>query len=293
MVRGCSHRVVHCCRAVSRKTQSQRLVWWVVGSLLFTSAQAFEESGHIMVAQLTMPMLTEGARVEIKRLYGDDWLREVVSRAAMVQTELNRPKNQYQQPLQVTLFGPDDKGFDAEKHCPKNACSVAAILESRQVLMSSGFSDADKRQALLYLMHYMVQLHIPLNCGLIRDQGGQKIYLKDDALQPVNFSWIWNHDLYRRENKRWFTYAQELYRDMAKLDTQAWTKTLSVADWAFESHTIALQEVYPEAVEGRYSASLIKKGQKLMEQQLMKAAFRTAALLNDMFPEPEEEKSMN
>lgn len=254
-----------------------------------TSVQAFEESGHTMVAQLMVPFLEDGARDELQRLYGDDWSREIVSRAGLIQTETNRPKNQAMQPLQLTLFEEDDEGFDPAKHCPNNACSVGAVLESREVLMRSSFSDTDKRQAVLYLMHYMLQLHIPVNSGLVRDEGGRKIYLKDNDLQPVNLAWIWNHDLYRRENKRWFTYAQELYRDIKKESPKAWLKPMDVGAWAYESHEVAKAEVYPVAASGRYSAQVRRDGIKVLEQQLKKAAYRTAAVFNEMFPTPDED----
>jgi hypothetical protein len=246
-------------------------------------AQAFEENGHNMVAQLMMPFLKENAKAELERLYGEDWNRELISRAAMVQSELDRPKNKHLLPLQQTLFSEGDTAFDASLHCPNNACSVAAILESRQVLLRSNFPDADKRQAVLYLMHYMLQMHIPVNTGLKRDEGGRKIYLKDNDLQPVNFAWIWNHDLYRKQGKRWFSYAQELYREMQEMDTSQWVTSLSVEIWAFETHQVAVEEAYPHAAMGRYSANLINDGVVTLERQLMKAAFRTAALLNEAF----------
>ena len=237
-----------------------------------------------MVAQLMIPFLKDGARAELQQLLGDNWQRDLVGRAASVEMELTRPKNKHLLPLQLTLFEFDDEGFDAERQCPNNACSVAAILESRLVLMQGNYTRFEKQTALTYLMHYMLQLHVPVNCGLKRDQGGQKIYLKDGDLKPVNLAWIWNHDLYRREQKRWFTFAQELYRRSKDLDVDAWAAPVSVGDWAFESHQIALESVYPQAVEGRYTAALRKAGQEVLETQLLKAAVRTAAVLNEIFP---------
>jgi len=236
-----------------------------------------------MVAQLMTSYLNEGASAELERLYGSDWKRIVVEMASMIQSELTRPKNQSEIPLQLTLFNMGDTEFDAQKHCAKNICSVGAILESRQVLLKSTYTDPEKRKALAYLMHFSVQIHIPLNCGLVRDSGGQKIYLKDELLQPVNFAWIWNYDLYRRMNVRWFSYANKLSRKLEDENTEEWLVSLNPQDWAMESHSIAMAQVYPMAVEGRYSANLINKGQKLLEEQLMKAALRTAALLNSLF----------
>ncbi|MEJ2072357.1 MAG: S1/P1 nuclease [Reinekea sp.] len=245
---------------------------------------AFEEDGHRVVAQLMIPFLKSGAQEELKHLLGDEWQRELRLRAATVEADLLRPQNAHLKSLQLTLFNVDDKAFDPAVNCPQNACSVAAILESRLVLMQSNFTKLEKQAALTYLMHYMVEMHIPVNCGLVRDQGGQKIYLKNSDLQPVNLSWIWNYDLYRKQQKRWFTYAQELYRKTDEMNVDQWVESVSVPDWAFETHQVALKKVYPLAAQGRYSAELQMIGKKVLEQQLVKAAVRTATLLNEMFP---------
>lgn len=279
---GCGDRI-RWRRHSGRKTKPTRLVAFVLLIGATIPAQAFEENGHNMVAQLMMPFLKDNAKAELERLYGEDWNRELISRAAMVQSELDRPKNKHLLPLQQTLFEEGDTAFDPARHCPNNACSVAAILESRQVLLRTNYSDPDKRQAILYLMHYMLQMHIPVNSGLMRDEGGRKIYLKDDELQPVNFAWIWNHDLYRRQGKRWFSYAQELYREIQEMNPSDWISTMSVEDWAFETHQIAVEEAYPHAAMGRYSADMMNDGIETLERQLMKAAYRTAALLNETF----------
>lgn len=265
-----------------RKTITQRLITLLSAAILSSNLLAFEENGHIMVAQLMMPFLNDGAKVELARLYGDDWSREVVNLAASVQSELNRPKNSHLKSMQQTLFDIDAEGFDPQANCPNNSCSVAAILESRQVLLKTTFADSDKRQAIIYLLHYVLQLHIPVNSGLKRDMGGEKIYLKDDELQPVNFAWIWNYDLYRLVGKRWFSYAQELYRKMEQEEVELWAESLMPQDWAFEAHKIAIEQAYPLAAEGRYSANLINESTEILEQQLMKAAYRSAALLNSM-----------
>lgn len=236
-----------------------------------------------MVAQLMTMYLNDGAQAHLTELIGEDWQRQLIALAPRVEQEVTRAKNRPLQPLQQTLFSIEDTQFDAAKHCPNNACSVGAVLESRQVLLDSQYSNAKKRQALSYLMHYMVQLHSPINCGFERDLGGQKIYLKDADLKPVNLAWIWNYDLYRKFEERWFTLAQRHFREMEKMDLEPWVATLNPQDWAFESHLIARETVYELAVEGRYSAKLIKEGQKVVDTQLKKAAYRTAMLLNELW----------
>lgn len=283
-----AHRpgLFHCGWLYRRKTQPTGLVAAFL-LLVCSTGHAFEQSGHQMVAQLMIPYLNQPARDELQRLFGEDWQALVVRRAGQTQAEMSRPKNSGLAALQFTLFNMGDEGFDPAMHCKNNACSVGAVLESEQVLLKSSFDDSDKRDAFWFLMHYNLQLHIPMNCGLVRDEGGRKIYVDDDNLKPVNLSYIWNYDLYRKLNKSWFSYAKALYREMEQddFDKSGWVESKRPQDWAYESHQLAINEAYPLAGDGRYSADMIGKGQALLETQLMKAAYRTAVLLNELFPE--------
>ncbi|MBU2863834.1 hypothetical protein KO489_08290 [Reinekea forsetii] len=242
---------------------------------------AFEEQGHSMVAQLMVMYLDDNAKGRLESLLGANWQRELIAMAPRVEQEVSRAKNRSMQPLQLTLFSVEDTEFNPQQHCPKNACSVGAVLESKKVLQENQFSNAQKKKALGYLMHYMVQLHVPVNTGLKRDMGGQKIYLKDGDLKDVNLAWIWNYDLYRRFETRWFSLAQEYFREMKDMDLSAWSESKKPQDWAFESHLLAREHVYPIATEGRYSAALIKEGQALLRTQLQKAAYRSALIINE------------
>jgi hypothetical protein len=267
---------------VGRASQPKRLI--AAGLIcLASTVSAFEEQGHLMAAQLMTQFLNDDAKNYLTQLLGEDWQRQLVNMSPRVEQEMTRAKNRPMLPLQLTLFDATDTEFVPEIHCPNNACSVGAVLESKQVLISNRYSDADKRQAMGYLMHYMVQLHSPINCGFRKDLGGQKVYLKNVELKPVNLAWIWNYDLYRQLDERWFSYAQRLYRDMEDMELDAWVISMRPQDWAFESHMIAREKVYPLAADGRYSAELKKEGQDIIETQLMKAAYRTAMLLNQMF----------
>lgn len=275
-------------RDVGRKAQPPRLIV-ALTLVLAPPVWAVEADVHAVVAQLMLTQLQPSAKAGLEALYGSDWRRELVERAPQLELELQRHRNAHLRPLQQTLFEIGAEEFRPADHCPNNACSVAAVLESRQVLLQSNFTDNAKQQAARYLMHYMVELHSPVNVGLKRDEGGQKIYLKNAELQPVNFAWIWNHDLYRQQNLRWFSYAQELYRTLQSTDTSEWVATTDVPTWAFETHQLAITEVYPWAAKERYSAEMMAEGQKILERLWMKAAVRTAALFNEIYPEPEAE----
>lgn len=246
-----------------------------------------EQEAHRAVAQLSLYYLDDNAKQQLAERLGARWQEEWVALAASVQPSLALPGNENLLPFQFTLFDETDTEFNVVNNCPNNRCSVAALLESKRVLMLDSFSNKDKTRALAYLLHYGLQIHNPINTGFKSDQGGQNTYLKDSELQPVNLAWIWNYDLYRRMNEHWFTLAQKLHRDIDSLQVQQWLVETDPVQWAFESHLVAREFVYPLAVEGRYSAKLSADGRHILRLQMQKAAVRIAGMVNEAFePSP-------
>ncbi len=283
LARAIHYSNVYFYRLVSRTVQS---AWLIICLALFAqNIYAFDESGHRTVARLTVPMLSEQTGEQMQNLFGRKWQVQLIQMSAALQGELSRPSQRDKQALQFTLFELEDDNFSAEKHCQQNRCSVAAILESKHVLMDSAYSDEQKRKAVLYLMHYALQIHIPLNCGLIRDEGGQRIFLTDDQGHRVSFSWIWNYDMYRQLNIHWDSYAQILQKKWENGEYPKWDNSIDPRVWALDSHHISIEQVYPLAIAGVYDEKLIKQGQQLLEPQLMKAAYRSAELLNAIYEE--------
>ena len=216
------------------------------------------------------------------QLYNPQWDRELIQHSDWA--DIIRPSVQ----LRTVLFTREDSAFDAAKHCPKNACVVGAIMESRYVLTHEGFSDEQRRQAVQFMMHFITDLHIPVNAGLREDYGGRRIRLETSELDPVNLSEIWNDKLYPRLPGSWFDQAQRFQRALTPEQVKAWTATLSPVDWAWETHRIALEQAYPMAERRQYDAGFVREALPLLEQQMMKAGIRLAALLNDVF-KPETE----
>lgn len=240
---------------------------------------------HRTVAQLTIHYLDANAQAQLSGMLGARWKDEWVALSVAVELTLTQSGNENLIPFQVTLFDAEDTNFNVAKNCPNNRCSVAALLESQRVLSLDNFSQKDRITALSYILHYGVQLHNPIHNGFIEDQGGQNIQLKDSELEPINLAKVWDDDLYQQFDEHWFTLAQKFRREITEAQAQQWLTETDPVAWAFESHLLAREAVYPLAEAGRYSAQLRAEGQTIIKNQLQKAAVRIAGLVNALLVE--------
>ncbi len=280
-------------RFISRKTQPQKLT--VLLSFLFSvslsSSVVFglEAPGHKAVAQMMLPLLSETSVIELERLFGQRWRTELVNLAVEEQARVSRAASELDLARQVTFFDVEQTEFSVAQNCPGNACSVAVVLESRQVFLDDDFSDFDKRKAIGYSLHYIVQLHLPLNNGLRSDHGGADIELKDANLALTSLQAVWQSGMFEYADQTWFGYAQRQSRKLKTMDVSAWQADALPQQWAFESHRVALEQVYPFAQSGRFGANLKVNGRRILDDQLMKAAVRSAVFLNEVLLKVEQE----
>lgn len=240
-------------------------------------ANAFTEPGYKVPIQLAQMHLSDQAKSGLADLYGDQWSRSLIQLSDWAARQ--RPSDA----LRVVFFENGGTAFEASKHCPGNSCVVGAIMESRHVLTQPGFSDDQQREAVQYLIHFITELHIPVNAGRQADQGGRRVWLRDSELQRVHLSDVWNQRLYRRLPGTWFSQAQRLERNLTASQRQQWMSVVDPVAWALETHQVALERAYPMAERGEYDAIFIQAALPLLEQQLTKAGLRLAALLNAIF----------
>lgn len=234
-----------------------------------------------MIGRLVVHHLDDSGREEMALLFGSNWEAEFERQIPTWHTQLTLSGAIISDPYKMTLFNEEDEGFDAKTHCPMAECSVAAVIASRRTFENLDLEIAHRISALLSLIYYTVQLHIPTNTGFFRDQGGRRLFIKNKSDQPVSIMWIWNYGLYRELEADSYNYAQKLFDQTTNRNKENWQE-LSETDWAYEGHEIAKEQVYPLALNGKYDSSFIKTGQEILAIQLSKAGFRIAELINEV-----------
>lgn len=234
---------------------------------------AFNADGHKLVVQLATFQFSEPVQQRLEQLYGERWRSELVYFADWALEARPEPA------LRTVFFDPDDRFFEPARHCPDNSCVVGALQESLFVLRGTGFTPGERRQALQYLIHFITDIHIPVNAGRRADQGGEMISLIASDLERISLHQAWTERLYPLMPDDWFTQAQRLRRLLPGLPVEEWGQYVEPAIWAMETHALALETAYPWAERRRWDAIYQRQALAVLEEQLLKASVRLAATL--------------
>ncbi len=139
-----------------------------------------------------------------------------------------------------------DKSFIDRKSCRNNCVTQAVIYHQEQ--LTSSRSEQQKRQALMFLGHWLGDIHQPLHVSFASDLGGNKtkIIFQDDKC--TNLHWVWDQCLLTEQvetNDDQIRY-EYLYQKLSKIlnknkkngNVEKW-KTDDIYRWASESITLA------------------------------------------------------
>jgi hypothetical protein len=237
---------------------------------------ALNESAHQAVIQLAILQLDQPARDQLEQWYGPQWQRDLIGLASWADEA--RPDPLYSK----VLFEEGADTFDLVENCLGNQCVVAAIMESRRVLEDDAFSFIRKREAVQYLMHFVTELHVPVNAGRKADEGGLDMILTTSDLREVSLHRVWNEDLYARVSDSWFVQAQRLRRRLPDLPVAQWLESSDPIAWALETHQLSLDTAYAFASRGQYDAAYHQAAMPVLETQMIKSSVRLAGMLNSL-----------
>jgi len=193
-----------------------------------------------------------------------------------------------------------------EAFCPQGDCVTAKITSFAETLRISQ-DDAQRRQALLFLVHLVGDIHQPLHTvDRACDKGGnseQVGFSLDGQHSDVKLHQVWDtkeldllmadyhvtgeHDL-----------AEALIASISPAEAEKWASA-TPEQMAWESYKIAVTRVYPAVpyhdfcgtqdpapTETDLSLPYEEEGTRVVQVQLMKAGVRLAAILESALAEP-------
>lgn len=196
---------------------------------------------------------------------------------------VNVPRNQ----LKVT-------STSCEKNCVTNGISV------HKVQLTKSKSTRKQLDALMFLGHWVGDIHQPLHVSFASDFGGNKTQITSNDKKCTNLHWLWDQCLLTRQIET--NDHQQRYNDLKhKLtlllaektkagEVRTW-KESTVFDWANESLTIATRKGFgyctlkndtchviessPQTLSENYQTTFAP----VINEQVVKAAVRLASLL--------------
>lgn len=186
-----------------------------------------------------------------------------------------------------------------ERYCRKrgrkDACVPDQIRAELAALKDPRAAREEKQRALIFLVHFVGDVHQPLHCATEvtragkSDHGGNLKWLAREGAKPgekkLNLHGLWDSILRTDPSERGpgpRVLADRLEKDLAQKDTAAWTRGDVVTAAVLESHRIAKERIYPDFHEhygkpvGRYYQD---KYRPVAYERLEQAGVRLAFLL--------------
>lgn len=271
-----------------------RVVAWsvVLWALIALPGYGWGRKGHRVAGAVADGRLTPAARTAIAELLAYDGSIEekTVAGISFWADEVGRrtrresgPWHYVNVPITETAYRPEFCGASPE-------CIISRIQEFRSVLSDRDAPRAQRREALLFLVHLVEDLHMPLHVGDNHDRGGNSTQVRFQG-RGTNLHRLWDTDLIESVERDEAAWARRL-SDLADEATHADWANGDVIDWANESLAIArVAYRQPE------SDALIKPGTRLdalytvrslpdIERRLAQAGVRLATILNAVFADP-------
>lgn len=253
-------------------------------SLAAPLAMAWGPLGHSIVADLAQRQLSPEASAEVQRLLAPDHTRQLAYIASwpdMIQDDPGQAGLWQQTRRQHYInFGSADCRYVPERDCRGGQCVVAGLQHYVEVLSDRKLPDAQRLQALKFVVHFVGDEHQPLHDGYRDDKGGNAYQVQFDG-RGSNLHRVWDSGLLGTRHLGWQAYADKLAAEgpLGAPDFNA-TGVERYAAWAEASCRITRdQGVYPagHVIEASYVTSRLP----IAEQQLRIAGRHLAEVLNE------------
>ena len=246
--------------------------------LLVPDAWAWGPEGHRIVAELAQRHLSPAAEAQVERLLAPEHTRRLADVATWADEMQDDPSQQAlwkaTRSEHYINFGGPACDYQPPRDCRGGRCVVGGLQHYVAVLGDPSQSDAARREALKFVVHFVGDVHQPLHAGYRPDKGGNTYQVQFQG-EGSNLHRVWDSGLLRTRGLDWLDYAQ-------RLDARGPVGLPPVTDapyvaWAEESCRLS-RDIYPDGhtIGPRY----VEAELPLAERRLRQAGRRLAELLN-------------
>jgi hypothetical protein len=234
--------------------------------------------GHQLIAEIAEAQLTPAVHARVIAILGaNSTMASVASWADEVRRA--RPETGPWHYVDIPI---DKPHLDMDRDCPKGDCVIVAIAKFRTALRDPATPGVQRREALMFVIHFVGDMHQPLHCSDNKDKGGNDVHVQY-GVRAMNLHSLWDSGMLGHigDEKTLFPI---LSRESQRREKKFANGT--VEDWAEEAHKDAQKMVYgklPKAEAGKpvvIVAAYEAKADPLIESQIEKAGARLAAVLN-------------
>ena len=243
-------------------------------------AAAFGPLGHRIVGILAERELTPAARSQVQLLLAGELEPSLagVSNWADQLRDTDPDRGRQTARWHYVNFPRGDCAYAPARDCPDGNCVVAAINRSLLVLADGKRSNAERAEALKFLVHFVGDAHQPLHAGYRDDRGGNDFQISYRG-QGWNLHSVWDSLLVDDRHVDADVYAELLAKQPALPFDATRRSDQPAVEWAQESCRIVQQsDIYPAA--HTLPETYVTAHRALAEQRLRLAGMRLADMLN-------------
>ncbi|CAJ1932403.1 unnamed protein product [Sphenostylis stenocarpa] len=279
-----------------------QLVGTVSFLLLLSSAQGWGKDGHAIVCKIAQARLSTAAAEAVTKLLPESAQNDLASQCSWpddVKREIPWSSSLHFADTPDSVCSYDDSRDCVDQRTGiKNRCVVAGISNyTNQLLEYGSYTDSpyNLTEALLFLSHFMGDIHQPLHCGFVSDQGGNAInVLWYNETQKLHH--VWDDSIIETQFQKFNDDLGDLVDAIQINITKVWAD--EVEDWEYcsnneiscpaiyasESAEDACKWAYKDASEGsvledEYFFSRFP----IVNFRLAQGGVRLAAALNRIF----------
>jgi hypothetical protein len=239
---------------------------------------AWGPEGHALIARIAESQLSPEVRAKVVEILGPGKTMESVASWAD-EIRRSRPESGPWHYIDIPL---KQSHIDLARDCAQKGCVVVKIAELRRLLHDPATPPDQRREALMFLIHFIGDMHQPLHDEDNNDRGGNSVQVQFFGRRS-NLHSVWDSGLLTRMG----TEAELLPALSAESAAHAskYAKG-TVSQWAEQSHKTARKMAYGKLPKHAPGAPIVldaayeKAEDPVIRKQIEMAGARLAKVLN-------------
>ncbi|CAL5189268.1 unnamed protein product [Lathyrus oleraceus] len=271
--------------------------------LLLPNTQGWGEEGHYTVCKIAQARLSNTAAEAVKELLPKSAENDLASMCSWP----DNVRKQFPWSSSLHFANTPDLtcNYQNERDCmdartgAKGRCVVGAITNYTNQLLHYGSnteSTYNLTESLLFLSHFMGDIHQPLHCGFLSDKGGNTIIVQWFE-NKQNLHQVWDNSIIESEVERFYNselgeFIDAIQTNIMKVwgnQVEEWENCISndiacPITYASESNEDACKWAYKDAAEGSVlEDDYFRTRFPIINLRLAQGGIRLAATLNRIF----------
>ena len=239
---------------------------------LTASAQAFDARGHALICQMAYDQLSRTVQARVDALIAKSPEKSFANACAWPDKARDLKEYQHTRTWHFVNVARDAVQVKPAD-CPATGCLMSAIPQMQLRLRDNPNNDWG---ALLFLSHFIADLHQPMHVSYFDDRGGNRTSITFHG-KKMNLHHVWDGELLG--SYKWRAKSQALNAQISAEQQHAWAAG-DLYQWANESLAIT-RSIYVRLPKSKkWGDSEQDYFAPLLQLQIQKASVRLAYLLN-------------